>query len=728
VEAAQHFPLSSIERRPARWRRHHGSGARTISRVVVAWFCLVVLTLMSGRAEASPVIPPGKEAVVLGLLAPHSMGSEVVPGCTVRSVQIGARTIDIVVLAPGEELGSMRLSPPSRFGGGTGSKSFEIEIEAKNDPVRECVEVVRKAVLANDDGTFWAENTIVPVEGSSWWGGADREGGATADEDLFEALERMRRTIASLGGPWIEDGTVHWLAIALGIAVLLRASARRDGRWVLLVVGVAVFVGFGLRVWLSAEVDMAPWPYSRMMSPARRMIFGPGLATITGSAVSAQAVIFACVFVYGLLTPAALYVHARYLLADPKRAAMVAGLVALLPLHIRFSHSDTAFIPSITTSALTFALIHVVTREQSRWARWTALVGLPLAMILMFSVRPLNIMYMPLMLATCVLRGWSTLSKRWVIAAVVVVCVATFGFGVPDLLDRYGSDVERGLSLEVLQSSVGVLFSWDYNVLINPQITPTGITLLAGWGSWTLWKRSERRLLAFLWVWLLLFIVAHAYVVPHSVAMQARYHLHLVAPFLMLAACGLAELFDREGRRWFYACVAYVAFVPVLHRGFITDTAYNDMVEFAFVRETAAGVPDGCTVVEYTGEHHGESRFARMAFMVQRGESFQRFESVLTFDEGTSGDDPLTPDARASLHDADGCTFVYTGLTCQGLKDPGEAVHPVCRELTQGLELEVEATQRTPSRPYDGNYAGGFEEGNPDHMTLTLYRVVRSEQ
>ena len=100
------------------------------------------------------------------------------------------------------------------------------------------------------------------------------------------------------------------------------------------------------------------------------------------------------------LAPLAAFAHARYLLDDRRAAWLAALVVAFLPLHLRFSHSDAAFIPSITVSSTAFALIHAGTRERSPVAGWTALAlaGLPIA--LMYLVRPLNIMYCPLLLAT----------------------------------------------------------------------------------------------------------------------------------------------------------------------------------------------------------------------------------------------------------------------------------------------------------------------------------------
>jgi hypothetical protein len=121
----------------------------------------MVLLLAPRLAEASPVIPPGKEKVVLGLLAPQTLGSEVTPGCTIQSVQIQARTIDIAIVAGDDQLGVARLNPPESIDGAGHSKSFRIEVQADSDDARRCIEVVRETVQKNDDGRFRGEPDVV---------------------------------------------------------------------------------------------------------------------------------------------------------------------------------------------------------------------------------------------------------------------------------------------------------------------------------------------------------------------------------------------------------------------------------------------------------------------------------------------------------------------------------------------------------------------------------------
>ena len=93
-----------------------------------------------------------------------------------------------------------------------------------------------------------------------------------------------------------------------------------------------------------------------------------------------------------------------------------------------------------------------------------------------------------------------------------------------------------------------------------------------------------------------MFLIAHAFIVPMVPAMQARYYLHLVTPFIMLAGCGLIAL---PSLRWRIATITYLLFTPLLHSPIITDISYNEMQEFEFVRRTEPLIPDKCTVLEY---------------------------------------------------------------------------------------------------------------------------------
>lgn len=689
----------------------------------VALLTLLFVALWPRPSQAAPVIPGGQEARIQSLFVPIELGKTVTSGCTLQSIAIEPSQIVVGVELADERTGRMELGPPGLAATDGDLPSFAVTLTHDDDEaLRHCLGKVRDAVANNDDGQFWQSIAVAPASRSP-----RNEGGAGSNEGHDPEGAKRLREIADatsvLTGPWSGDGITRFAQLILVLLVVLAFSIRRDGlRWLggLAVISLGAWL---VRAWLSPEVAMAPWPYSRIIAPARALMESTELSSFFPDGIGLSELVFGSVWAFALLAPAAVYLHGRYLLGDPKRALAAALLLATLPLHIRFSRTDTAFIPSITTTALVFVLIHIATREKRALARVLALVLLPGAMAMMFEIRPLNIMYMPLMLGTCVIRGWAELDKHWVAAAAVLVSVVTFGIGVPNLLDGFSNEVREGLSFAVILRSLGVLFDWEYNILLNPVFTPTGVLVLAIYGGRVLYRAGERRVLAFLVVWLLMFLVAHAYIVPATAAMQARYHLHLVTPFIMLAGCGLAAL---EPGRWRTAIFAYVVATPLVHMSFITDTDYNDMREFQFVRRTAALIEDGCTVLEYTGQFPNEARYQRMATWVRDGKRSPRLRSVPTYDTGIAegSDDPLVPEVRALVEQPPQCTYVYVGLACEGLKAPEAELHPACEAMTQALSLELVADQRNPSRLYDGNYRPGYAGGHPDHAHFRLFRVT----
>ena len=72
--------------------------------------------------------------------------------------------------------------------------------------------------------------------------------------------------------------------------------------------------------------------------------------------------------------------------------------------------------------------------------------------------------------------------------------------------------------------------------------------LLLVFGGVAAWRSGRRARVGFRVAWRLGFFLTHAYVLPGNVAMQARYHLHLVVPAVFLAALGLEALWMHRPR------------------------------------------------------------------------------------------------------------------------------------------------------------------------------------
>jgi hypothetical protein len=411
-----------------------------------------------------------------------------------------------------------------------------------------------------------------------------------------------------------------------------------------------------------------------------------------------------------------------------------------MPLHLRFSHSDTAFISSITVSSMVFGLLYVVARAPSKFAGWFALLLLALPILLLYQLRPLNILYFPMLVATPFLSQALYTDKRVeqparVIVTLIVLSVLTLGWGVPMLLMSFGEQVSEGLSLKTLVSAVRVLFSPRFNVLLNPVFTPPGLTLLAILGGVDLWRRNRRWLLAFLVMWLLGVLAAHAYVLPGSPYMQARYHLQLLMPFMLLVACGLEAGIrwlqdNRErkpwlaGRRHDYvrACVvAYVLASPLIHLHGIRNVEFNDMREWLFVHGLREQIPAECTILEYTGKRAG-SRFARVGASIEQGVERQRWH-VVEMLQAPVDEPEIPPEARALLEDPPECLYWYEGLPCAAFKSPERRKAAACHEIEGFVALEPVAGISFESEPYDENLAR--EITDESMIELRLYRAYR---
>ena len=224
-------------------------------------------------------------------------------------------------------------------------------------------------------------------------------------------------------------------------------------------------------------------------------------------------------------------------------------------------------------------------------------------------------------------------------------------------------------------------------VLSDPTRTPPALILAAIVGGALAWRAGERRLVAFLVLWLLLFVVLHAVVVQET--MQPRYHLHLLVPFLLLGALAVRHAaWDDRRVRWGAAgLAASMALAPWIHRGFIEDVDYAEQREHAFVRAARDRVPEGCTVLEVVDDDPDaevvSSRFARIgAYAAARPRS--RFEVV-----------PLTASSAPPSIDAS-CVYFYEGLACATAAD----MH-ACGALRDRLGAEIEHERRGPARLYD---------------------------
>jgi hypothetical protein len=378
-------------------------------------------------------------------------------------------------------------------------------------------------------------------------------------------------------------------------------------------------------------------------------------------------------------------------------------------------------------TSLAFALIHGWLRDPSRRVRTMLLVALPLVLYPGYLLRPLNILFIVVYaVALLALHEQHATFARRALGLVVVV-----GVGAAALVAFFGRH-ERTVGAVLTQgelalSAVLVLLSPRLLVLSDPSRTPPALVALAVLGAVLAWRAGERRLVAFLVGWLLLFEVAHAAVVQET--MQPRYHLHLVVPFLLLASMGAMRLWDlgraatarieamqepgprdaltrtlaaARPRAWVALAGASLLAAPWLHGDFIRTTDHAEHHEYRVLRRARDLVPEGCTVLEYAGDRNAPAdlRFPRLGQRAGRA-AHARYRVVGVWSDGTTGPEADAPSLDALAADPPSCLYVYEGLTCATDRGPDEAYASRCTSLRARFGTETAMQGSAPARLYD---------------------------
>lgn len=643
--------------------------------------------------EDGPVLRPGREREVLALLRPFAPGGPVAEGWSIGDVAIRRDRIEVALRRAGAPPARMLLLHRATWGATTVTANFALRFEPVDLPPPAVQRALVGAVNANDRASIWS------VAGGS-------------RTTLAPSSPTARRAL---------DGAVLSLALAAFLAAAVRRHTREGPRGIGLAVALVSALGLALRLALSREAPMNAWPYSRVVPLVGAIYDGPALAWLTratGARVSLVDLVFGVDLALAALTPAALFAHGRAVLRDWRAALAASLLLATLPSHIRFSRSDVEFLQSLLVSSLTFAALYGALGDADRRWRLACTLALPALCLGTYLTRPENLVFFPLDLAALALAASGASVPRRRLAAVGALVAAPAALAAwTHLLARYRAELAEGLSARTLRTAAETLVSTRYNTLINPSVTPPWVTALAALGLVALWRAGERRRALFLASWLAVFFVVHSYVRPHEVAMQARYHLHLVTPLLLLAGAAASWLAARAPRA-LWALAALALATPWLYRGFITDTAFYEMREFAFLRRAARAVPEGCAVLEFRGvpdptrpEHHFDSRWQRMASRVALGSAGLAW-TVVTADAvppGTStrgAAERLSPEALALREHPPACVMVYLGLSCVAQRPEGTREAPVCQSLRTFGPLTPVAEETITGRVYDSMNVG----------------------
>lgn len=538
----------------------------------------------------------------------------------------------------------------------------------------------------------------------------------------------------------------------LGALILLLAFTvrllRREPAYVSWALAALVLAGAALRLVLSVNAPMNAHSFSRVVPLAMDLYRGPLLGWLSsrGADIAFTEVQSWSNYALAVAMPVAFFAHARLLLGDARVALVAAAMMAFLPMHIRFALSDVTFIASLLASSSTFVALYGSLTDPSRAWRLGCAAMLPALSLATYSARPENIIFVALDLGALGLYLRADIPRRRIALAAALIASAAAYSAVTDLMVRYQRNVGEGLSLETLRHAVGILFDRRYNTLVNPWMTPPALPVLAVVGAVTLWRGAQRRRAVFLIAWLAAFFVVHSYVRPSTVAMQARYHLHLMSPFLLLAAAATPRVAALP-RPAVAALLAWLALAPLLHAGFIRDTDYTEMHEYAFLRRLRGRLEPSCTVLEFgpavevpRPQSYLALRSERMSMALRGGFATSAQVRQLGMIPPGAGADArevfALPDEFVAHPPA--CLYYYESAACTTHRPvPGRLAAP-CEEVHRRFSLVPVAEERHPLRSYDNTIERRVITGDDGRVTvrssvrgaptvhLGLYRVLPS--
>ncbi|MDP3214428.1 MAG: hypothetical protein Q8S73_10015 [Deltaproteobacteria bacterium] len=534
------------------------------------------------------------------------------------------------------------------------------------------------------------------------------------------------------------DGVLISLALLVGLCAHLRRALRDSPRWIPWALAGITLVAFLLRLWVPRETIMNAWPYERFVPLARHMAEGfvlPAFGRVARIPLYVTDVIFRTDLFIATFTPLVLFAHARFVLKDDYSALAAAAIMAVLPNHIRFSRADTEIIQSICSSSVTFVVLYSALRETDpRWRSWAYALVFPLS-LMTYWVRPENMVFYVLDLGAIVLTAGPMVSRKRRLLALGEVTLAAAIAIVFRIIPGYSHPVREGLSLRTVQNFFEMGIDPAMNTLINPHATPPGLVVMVAVGAVVLWRRGDRGRTLFLFAWILGLFMVHSYVRPTEPMMQARYHLNITTPFVLLAAASTPALL-RLPRFVPWLLAAYLAASPLIHLRFIRDTDFNEMREFDFLRAQRGRIPPRCTVLEFAPEFGLDRVGYTFGLRLRRIGEREHSDGMISpqWNVVNSGrlaapsTDPeahetLSPEAERILAAPPDCLYVYEGLSCQSHRPASTPIAPVCAALRERLDLRPVAATTFPSRMYDEVNAGRVVTApNGNTMCLTLLR------
>jgi hypothetical protein len=664
---------------------------------------LALLLLLPSLAHADepppsgPVILGGRESAVEHLFDPYTSEHEVADGWLLGDMHINRTVID-AQLQRGAEKATLLLAHPRDPASRDHvvmtlqSQSFALYLMGP-ESVRAAGNKLAQAVIRNDHGGFWSE--------------------AVAKTPPPTFLARVWR--------FVTDAVFLTALAILGLILHLRRVLQplpRQATWWLLGLTVA---GILLRALIAVPIIMNGWPYLRIVPAVRMMAEGvilPAILQQTGTHIAVFDAMFHFDFLIACLTPAAIFAHARYVLGDWRSAMAAATLFAVLPLHIRFSHADTELILTLGLSSLSFLALYASLRAERRFDRWLARPLLLILGLTSYFVRPEAVALAGVDMGAILLTaGVGVPMRRRIGAAMIVLASAIWLF--VDQGERFFGRVKDAGEANPLLIGLRSIADPTRNPIIDPWITPPLLVFLMGAGVWWLW-RTARGKAVYLTGWLVgMFFIYYVHGIP---AMQARYHLSLATPFVILGGASLPWLLTWK-RVWLRNAVMVGALLsPLLHLNFERDVDYTEMHEFEFVRNAAKLVPDGCTVVEYVPTRDPENRQRHLHGRWDavgrdiNGKGMTQRWPIVDAEDWLQNPPAVMPK----------CVYYYDGLTCRSHRPLDLPLAPMCQSFRQ-MSQQTVAQETLPFRFYDILHAGPFDPSAVTKRRVMKQRIPQGE-
>ncbi len=133
-----------------------------LRRLLAFVVCIGAIGLSLPARADTPVIAAGREADVMALFRPYTLGAAVTPQAKLWNVRVEPERI--VVEIEGAAKASFRLEHPERTPGDERSKSFVVHREpsAATGAGKKAVDLLVARIRANDTGQFWDRTTPDP--------------------------------------------------------------------------------------------------------------------------------------------------------------------------------------------------------------------------------------------------------------------------------------------------------------------------------------------------------------------------------------------------------------------------------------------------------------------------------------------------------------------------------------------------------------------------------------